>query len=129
MKNSQTIYGIYLGTSTLKGKSVRTKPKVVVKDYIEVPRELKLRNEDVDLCADVMYIQQVPFLITISKRIKFITILPIASRSHKLLCEAFDQTFRVYNVYGFRIKSLHVDLEFETSHEVMDNEDNDIAIE
>ena len=60
--------------SALKGKSVRTKPRVVVKDYIEVPKELKVRNSEVELCADIMYIQKEMFLVTILKHIKFMCI-------------------------------------------------------
>ena len=71
------------------------------------------------LCADVMHIQQAPFLISISKKLKFIAIAAIASRSHEKLLEAFDQTFRVYNEYGFRIKELHVDPEFESLEDAM----------
>ena len=66
-----------------------------------------------------MYIQQAPFLTTVNEKLTFVTILPIASRSHTKLCEAFDQTFRVYNVNGFRVRNLHVDPEYELLHEVM----------
>ena len=52
--------------------------------------------------------------------------MPIASRSHTKLLEAFDETFRVSNHAGFRIKSLHVDPEFELLYDAMI--DNDIII-
>ena len=42
---------------SLKGKTVRRPPKITVNDYIEIPRELKLRNQKIELCADLMYIQ------------------------------------------------------------------------
>ena len=87
----EDIYG--LNIYTLKGKSVRTKPKVVLNDYIKVPPKIKVQNQDVELCADIIYIQGIPFLATISKHIKFFTIIPIASCSKALLCDAFDQTF------------------------------------
>ena len=83
IKICEDIYGpnIY----ALKGKSVRTKPKVVLNDYIEVPPEIKVRNQDVELCADILYIQGIPFLATISKHIKFLTIIPIASQQQSLV--------------------------------------------
>ena len=34
--------------------------RVAIQDYLEVPKELKLRNKNVALCADVMFIQQMP---------------------------------------------------------------------
>ena len=113
IKNAQTIYGKCLGTATLKGKSTHGKMRVAMNDCLEVPKEIKLRNEDVASCADVMFIQQVSFLISISKKIKFIDIVAMASEKHKELLEAFDQTFGIHNHDGFDIESLHVDPEFE----------------
>ena len=75
IKNCEKIFGA--SVPALKGKSVRTKPKVVVKDYIDVPKEIKMRNEDIELCADILYIQKVMFLATVSKHLKFLTIVPI----------------------------------------------------
>ena len=91
IKMCEKIYGpnIYV----LKGKSACTKPKVVVKDYIEIPKEIMMKNKEIELCADIMYIQQVMFLVTVSKHLKFLTIVPINACSKKLLCEAFDDTF------------------------------------
>ena len=87
IKMSQKIYKRNI--HVLKGKSVHTKPKVVVKDYIEICKEIKMKNEDIEPCADIMYIQKVIFLVIVSKHLKFLTIVPIK----KLLCEAFDDTF------------------------------------
>ena len=42
---------------SLKGKTVRRPPKITVNDYIEIPKELKLSNQKIELCADLMYIQ------------------------------------------------------------------------
>ena len=45
IKNAQTVHGECLGTSTLKGKSVRGNMRVVIQDHLEVPKEIKLRSE------------------------------------------------------------------------------------
>ena len=79
------------------------------------------------LCADVVFILGVPFLIAISKKLKFIAIMPIASGSDDNPLEAFDQTFRVHNCNGFTIATLHVDPEFKFSEDAMI--DNDIGVE
>ena len=126
IKRCEAIYGpsVY----ALKGKSVRTRPKIVIKDYVEIPKEIKLRNQEIELCADIMYIQKVMFLVTVSKNLKFLTIIPINERSKKLLCDGFDQTFRIYNKAGFRIASLHVDPEFKFLEDVMTDDGNDIEM-
>ena len=45
------------------------------------------------LCADVVFVQQVPFLIAISEKLKFVTVVPMASGTNDNPLEAFDQTF------------------------------------
>ena len=90
---SEKIYGT--DVFALKGKTTRSKPKLTIQDYIEIPSELKSAHQGINLCADLMYIQGIIFLVTVSKNIKFITIKCIPSQSKSLLCEAFDQTFRV----------------------------------
>ena len=43
--------------STLKGKTTRRKPNIVVNDYVEVPEALKKAQRDIHLCVNIMYIQ------------------------------------------------------------------------
>ena len=63
--------------NTLKGKTVRNKPIPVIQDYIKVPKEIKEIHHNIELCVDIMYIQKIIFLVTVSKKIKYITIDPI----------------------------------------------------
>ena len=49
------IYGDY-NVFALKGKATRSKPKVVLKDYINVPKELKLKHENIELCIDILQV-------------------------------------------------------------------------
>ena len=69
--------------ATLKGKSVRTRPIPKVSDIVKVPKAIKREHRDVELCADVMYIQGLTFLTTISKRICYRTIEYIPDRTAK----------------------------------------------
>ena len=54
---------------TLKVNTVRTKIKAVVNDYIEITQELKDTHQNIEPCADIMYIQGQMFLVAISKKI------------------------------------------------------------
>ena len=40
--------------AVLKGKSVRKKPIPVIKDYVEIPKEIKEIHQEVELCADII---------------------------------------------------------------------------
>ena len=90
--NCEMIYGpdVY----TLKGKSTRSKPLPIVLDYVEIPRELKAKHEYVKLCADVMYIQGITFLVTVSKRLKFITVERLKTRARLEFAEKLIMYFQ-----------------------------------
>jgi hypothetical protein len=54
---------------SLKGKRTQKKPTPVVSDIMEIPPELMEAQQDVDLCFDTMFINEMLFLTTVSKRI------------------------------------------------------------
>ena len=97
----------------LKGKSTRRKPRVVVNDYVEIPKEFIEAHKGVILFVDVLYIDGVTFLLTLSKNIRLITIWYIKDRKEETLLEAVDETFTKYNKAGFEIKEFHADNEFQ----------------
>ncbi len=121
---AEKIYGPAI--NVLKGKTTRKKPPPVVVDYLEVPKSLRMKHQGVELCADLMFVQGVAFLITISKHIKFITIRCIPSRTLDELRKAFDETFRIYNKFDFRVDVVHADPEFQKLRQ--DLADNDIEL-
>jgi Zinc knuckle len=85
VRNAQKIFGtdIY----ALKGKTTRRPARAVVNDYVEIPRELIEAQQGVILHADVMWIDQVPFVTTISKNIRFITVQYIFQIEKRKHCE------------------------------------------
>ena len=100
----EKIFGPFM--YTLKGKTVCTKPKAVVNDYIDIIQELKDTHQQIELCDNFMYILGQMFLVTISKKIKLITFQYIQDSKIPILNKAFDNTFRVYNQEGFQIKTV-----------------------
>ena len=52
---------------SLKGKITRRKPTPVANDYIKIPIELTLKQQDVILCIDGIKVIGLTFLTTISK--------------------------------------------------------------
>ena len=102
--------------STLKGKSTRRKTRFPkVEEIVSVPKELYEVQKEVELCMDFMYVNRIPFLVTISKRLMYRTCERVFKKGTK--SESFnatlDNVLRIYNKAGFRITVIHADNEFE----------------
>ena len=70
--NANKIFGMDL--ATIRGKTVRRCPKRVITDYLNIPRMLVDANQRVTLAADVMFVNSVPFLVSVSRNINLISI-------------------------------------------------------
>ena len=69
--NARAIFGPDL--PSVRGKTVRTRPAPVVGDYVAVPRSLVDANKALPLAADVFFVDGTAFLLTVARRIKFVT--------------------------------------------------------
>jgi hypothetical protein len=64
IKNANKIFGTDL--ATIRGKTVRRHPKRVITDHVNIPQLLVDANQRVTLEADVMFVNSVPFLVSVS---------------------------------------------------------------
>ena len=83
--------------STLKGKSTRQAPRPVIRDEIELPDEINNMDHNLDLCMDIMFINELPMLTTIDRTIRFRGLVPLESRTHAECYDALDKILRFYN--------------------------------
>ena len=111
IKTAEMIFGTDIGI--LKGKTVRRKPLPVSSDYVEVPKELINNHQDVTLCVDIMNINGLSFLTTVSRKIMYRTTEFIPSQSVQHYRSALDTVFQIYNHAGFKITTIHCDNEFQ----------------
>ena len=121
---AETVYGPDIGS--IKGKTVRHKPAPVVKDFINIPKELITKHQDITLCIDIMFINEMPFLSTISRHLKYRTIQWLETRTAASYRSALDVIFRQYNKANFRIATIHCDAEFKP---IMDDIKDDLDID
>jgi hypothetical protein len=98
---------------------------------MKIPPELIQAQQDVVLCMDTMYINGMSFLTTISQHIMYRTTEKVPNKTAKDYRSALDTVFRLYNLAGFKIWSIHCDNEYcslmqelETIYEIKMNYSN-----
>jgi hypothetical protein len=82
--NANALFGPDRGS--LKGKTVRRRPGRVRPEYVSIPRALYERIKNVTLTADVMFVNGLPFFVTLSRDIKLVSIEFLPSRTADQLC-------------------------------------------
>ena len=105
------IFGPNVGS--LKGKTVRRTPEHVRGGQVNIPRPIVERYRDITLCGDIMFVNKVPFLVTISRNINFRTAAVLRSRQAKIISRNILAVKKLYSARGFRVHTLNGDYEFE----------------
>ena len=80
-----------------------THPSPVVEDIVEIPAELVFRQHLVDLYIDTFYVDGLPFLTSISKRILYRTCNRLVDRVMKHYRSALEEIFKIYESSRFAI--------------------------
>ena len=108
---ADNIFGPNLGS--LKGKTVH-RPNPHVSTCIDgVPPDLLNIHGNVTLCIDIMFINKIPFLVTISRDIKFGTVEALDNRQLQTITQKIQTICRLYEHRGFTITSILANPEFE----------------
>ena len=121
------IYGP--NTDTIKGKAIRTKPPMVVEDEIKISQVLEPMRQSIVIDADLMFLNKMPFLISVTQRIVFTTIEWIKDGKTPTLANELDHVLTFYKIYGCKVKQLIFDIDFKNKkiekvlgeHQVMPN--------
>ncbi len=74
---------------TLKGKTTRTKPIDVARDFVKIPKELLKLHKEVFLTADIFFVNNIPFFITLSRKTCFTAVNHLPDRKVKNIFKAF----------------------------------------
>ena len=117
--NAENMFGPDVGA--LKGKSTRNTPPPVINDLIDIPPELKTRN-NLTLCMDIMFVWGLPFLTTIDRTIRFRAAVPLKNRTSKEIYAALDMVLRHYTKAEYIISDIHCDQEFRSMMDAVSDE-------
>ena len=108
---ANNIYGTEIGA--LKGKTTRQRPHAVRTFMVPVSSQIMNKYQNVSHCVDIMYINKVPMLITISRHIKFGTIEAIPNKNKITLIQCIQKVMKLYIRGGFKVTYALMDGEFE----------------
>jgi hypothetical protein len=95
--NAERVHGKDLGV--VKGKTVRIKPKRVT---INTEDAVKVKL-NIILAIDLMYFTGMSFLVTVSRKIGFITMSFLRDRKKKTIIDALKQAIGVYKGKGHSV--------------------------
>lgn len=98
--NAEKIWGKSIGI--LKGKTTRKKS-----NSIFIPKDPESR--DVDLSMDIFFIAGIPFLMSISSRMKLYVVTHLTDRKASTVLEAIESHISAYKVKDFYVKNILVD--------------------
>lgn len=108
---AEHIFGPDVGS--LKGKTVRRRPHLAKPMIEPLPPQIMSRYRNVTLAADVMHVNGIPMLVTISRNIRFATVEALPNRNMPTLVKGIQSVATVYKRAGFHITSALMDGEFE----------------
>jgi hypothetical protein len=109
IKNANQIFGPNL--AGVRGRTIRTAPEPVRVDYVQIPRAILDRHGIVTLAVDCMFVNGVPFLVSVSRGLNLITAEFTPPRTAKNLAAGIRNIKALYEKGGFQV-----------GHVLMDNE-------
>ena len=99
-------------TAELKVKTTWSKPNTVARDSVKIPIDLRSLHKEVFLTLYIFFVNNIPFLFTLSRKICFTEVNHLANRTVPQTFVAFKEICQYYMHRRFRITAVHSDGEF-----------------
>ncbi len=97
----------------LKGKTVLQKPPFVIEDVIEVLKEIRQLHKRVTLTIDIFFVNGVPYFVTLSLQICFLSVTHLQNRKIDTIFRALKAMHNFYLQRGFQNVFIKGDGEFK----------------
>ena len=100
--------------AALRGKTVRQQPIHVQAPTISpVPPAILQHHKKIHLYADVCFINNLPFLVSISRVLKLRTVDQVPDVSDKTILPSLQKILQIYDSRGFIVEYIHADNGFK----------------
>ena len=97
----------------VEGKTFSQQPDAITTESLPVPTTILDYYKNVELSVDVMHVNQVPLLVSVSKNIHYGTIKALNSMKIPIMEEEIKRVIRMYAVRGFHVEYVLVDIQFK----------------
>jgi hypothetical protein len=108
VKNTNVIFG--LDPAGVRG---RTMPKSIWTDYVQIPQIILKRYQLVTLAVNVMFVNNLPFLVSVAQDLSLITAKFTPTRTAKALTSRIEQICHLYTCGSFAIGTVLMDNKFK----------------
>lgn len=105
--------------ASLKGKTTRKAPSAILTDIIEVPAEIQELHQIVTISIDIVFVNKMPFFLTLSRKICFSTVTHLANCKIGTIFAAFKSIFIYYLQKGFQIMTVTANNKFAPLAELL----------
>jgi hypothetical protein len=109
--NAHKLFGADI--ATLRGKTARRTQDAVMADFVAIPKEIIDLNKEITLAANILFVNGMPFVMSMSRKIKFATMEYVSSRSEPNLIRSLLKIIKLYKARGFDPRTALMDREFE----------------
>jgi hypothetical protein len=111
VKNANLIFGPDL--AGVRGRTARRPPEAVRTDFVHIPPIFLDRHRVVVLTADVMFVNGVPFLVSLARGLNLLTCEFLPVRTTKSLASRIEDIKHLYGRGGFTVGTILMDNEFK----------------
>jgi hypothetical protein len=109
--NAEDIFGWNLGS--LQGKTTQQLLDGITANIMNIPKEIMAQYRGVTLCIDIMFTNKIPFFLSISRNIRFITGTILLNQKATTIIKALKDIYGIYRKCGFRITNILGNSKFE----------------
>ena len=113
MNNTHKIFGPILGVT--RGNTVRQKPEHVKTDSVDITRDFLALYRFLSLVEDVIFVNNVTFLITMSHGNKSVTFEYLSSRTSKELSKKLKGVIKLYGQGSTIVQTVLMDMELDST--------------
>jgi hypothetical protein len=99
--------------SALKGKTAYRQGTPISRRTNGVPHGIQLCFQRAMLAIDIMFVNKIPFLVTISKGLRFGMSEVLKNRHVHTIAKVIENVLWLYRHRGFRVTECKADMEFE----------------